>query len=102
MDLSEFEIKKDLDQYKARKQYRKDAYLKVKDDPEFQKRNRANSNKHYHQNKDKKKEYYEARKEIISLKNRYKYHEKTGKLDLYMLKYKSQYDKLVSIGFIVE
>ena len=42
MDLSEFEIKKALDQYKARKQYRKDAYLKVKDDPEFQKRNRAN------------------------------------------------------------
>jgi len=102
MNLTDEEIKQIIRRYERRIITDREKYQKVKDDPEFIKKNRQRASDHYYANKDKKKQHYEDNKEIIKARSMLRYWVKTNK-DLSELetKHPTAYKILKDRGLIV-
>ena len=103
MNLTDEEITRIVRNYERRLKIDHERYLKVKDDPEFIKKNRARANEYYQMNKEKKKQQYEENKDFIKAKNLLKYWQKMNK-DISGIKDKhpEKYKILTEKGLIVE
>tara|TARA_R110001592_G_scaffold309772_1_gene584232 strand:+ start:40 stop:381 length:342 start_codon:yes stop_codon:yes gene_type:complete len=94
-------IQKLLSNYKKKREYDYQIYhTQKKLDPIFMDKNRERAIKHYHDNKDKRKEYYEKNKDLHKCKNLYYYYKKNDRLDEFKSKYEDKYNILVSMDFI--
>lgn len=103
MNLTDEEITRIVRNYERRLKVDRQRYMKVKDDPEFIKKNRARANEYYQMNKEKKKQQYEENKDIVKAKNLLKYWQKNNK-DVSGIKDKhpEKYKILTERGLIVE
>jgi len=100
-EISNDDIKKIIDKQKklaiAHKKY---YHEKLKDNQEYQKRARERSKRWYEKNNKKKKEKYEANKELINAKQLYIYHDNKGQSNKFIEKYPEKYEMLINKGFV--
>ena len=79
MNLTDEEIKQIIRRYERRVISDREKYQKIKDDPEFIKKNRERASAYYYANKDKKKQHYEDNKEFIKAKSMLRYWQNNNK-----------------------
>tara|TARA_R100000808_G_scaffold24011_2_gene54253 strand:+ start:370 stop:675 length:306 start_codon:yes stop_codon:yes gene_type:complete len=79
MNLTDEEITQIVRKYERRLKIDHERYLKMKDDPEFIKKNRARANEHYKMNREKKLQAYQDDKEFYKAKNLLSYWRKKNK-----------------------
>ncbi len=100
-EISNNEIKNIIDKQKklaiAHKKY---YHEKLKDNEAYQKKARERSRQWYIKNNKKKKEKYQANKDIINAKQLYIYHNNKNQSNKFIQKYPSKYEMLISKGFI--
>tara|TARA_R110000782_G_scaffold170447_1_gene262184 strand:- start:93 stop:392 length:300 start_codon:yes stop_codon:yes gene_type:complete len=85
--------------YVKKKEYENNRYHEVKKlDPEWVIKNRENSLRHYHNNKEKKKLYYEKNRQKILVNQNYKYALKKNKVEQFKIKYPEEYARLEKEG----
>jgi len=101
MEFTDEQIEEILSRYKKSIQYNRDRYHNIrKNDPEYQRKNRERSKKHYDSHKEAKKEYYEKNREELNMKQKYRYYKSRDNIEGYKNKFPENYKKLVEIGFI--
>jgi len=98
-DFSEEEIENILTRYKARRQKDKIKYDKKKDNEDFKIQNRARAKAYYELNKDKRKEQYENKKDLLKARNSYYYYKKINKIETFKEKYPERYDLMEIYGY---
>ena len=100
-EISNDEIKNIMDKQKriniAHKKYYHD---KLKDNEEYQKKARERSKIWYEKNNKKKKEKYQANKELINAKQLYIYHNNKNQSNKFIDRYPEKYQMLISKGFV--
>ena len=97
MNLSAFtdkEINTAIMRYTYTRNYQKE-YKKNKynTDEDYKKKIMEKSKNYYENNKDKKKDYYQKNKELIGAKRKFNYYKKLNKMDVYIEKYPTEYNK---------
>ena len=96
MDISDEEIKRILEIHQKRLAYdRKRYHEKLKHDPEFIRKNRARANEHYKNHGQKKRDKYQAHKELMNAKASYRYYLKTKRIELFKEKHAEKYKLLL-------
>ena len=98
-DISEEQIQNILQSYKNKREREKARYDEIKNTPEFKNYNREKSKKHYLNNKDKYKEKYESKKDLLKAKNSYYYYKKHHSLEVFKEKHPERYDLLLVGGY---
>lgn len=100
-ELNESQIQNILKAYKKKRESEiKHYHTVLKNNPDFQKKNRERAKKWYENNKDRRKEYYESNKDLHNAKTLYKYHLKKDNLEYFKLKHKEKHQLLIDKGFI--
>lgn len=100
LDLSEAQIQIILQSYKNKREREKQRYQEVKDTEQFKTYNRTKARTHYLNNKDKYKERYENKKELIKSKNSYYYYKRINKIEKFKEKYPQRYEMLLNGGYL--
>ncbi len=100
-EISNDDIKKIIDKQKkiniAQKKY---YHEKLKDNQEYRAKARERSKIWYEKNNKKKKEKYQANKDLINAKQLYIYHDNKGQSNKFINKYPEKYQMLIDKGFI--
>ena len=91
MEMSHEQTQKILSAYKMKRAKEKERYNRLREDPEFVKKNRDRAKAYYIANKDQKKETYKMNAEIRGAKSLLNYYESQGKIDEFILKYPHKY-----------
>jgi hypothetical protein len=100
-ELNDSQIQNILKAYKRKRESEiKHYHTVLKNNPEFQKKNRERSKIWYQKNKDKRKNYYQDNKDLHNSKTLYKYHLKKDNLDYFKTKHEEKYQLLIESGFI--
>ncbi len=100
-EISNTDIKKIIDKQKkiniAQKKY---YHEKLKDNQDYKAKARERSKIWYEKNNKKKKEKYQANKDLINAKQLYIYHKNKNNAAKFINKYPEKYEMLISKGFI--
>ena len=100
-EISNTDIKKIMDkQKKINIAHKKYYHEKLKDNPDYKAKARERSKIWYEKNNKKKKEKYEANKDLINAKQLYIYHKNKNNAAKFINKYPEKYEMLISKGFI--
>ena len=102
LDLSEEQIQNILTQYKNKREREKERYERIKDTDDFKNYNRNKSKKHYETNKDKYKEKYNEKRELMKAKNSFYYYKKNDNLETFKTKHGDRYELLLIGGYFNE
>ena len=100
MEFTDEQIEEILLRYKKSLEYSRYRYHTLRNDEEYQIKNRERAKKYYESNKDHKKEYYEKNKEDLNMKQKYRYYKSRDNIEAYKIMFPDDYKKLVEIGFI--
>tara|TARA_R110002073_G_C9187876_1_gene557008 strand:- start:294 stop:638 length:345 start_codon:yes stop_codon:yes gene_type:complete len=98
-DYSEEEIHSILKSYKHKREKEKERYDRIKDTEEFKLKNRMCAKNHYDNNKDRYKEKYENKKDLIKARNSYYYYKKKNDMEAFKNKYPERYELLLIGGY---
>ena len=91
--MDDEKIKSIVRAYERSREREKARYVqKLRDDPEFQRKNRERAKLHYSQNKDKKKQYYDAHRDVINAKSLFKYYKQQGKVEYFKTKFPERHE----------
>ncbi len=100
-ELNNTDIKKIMDKQKnlaiAHKKY---YHEKLKDNEEYKAKARERSRQWYIKNNKKKKEKYQANKDLINAKQLYIYHDNKNQSNKFIDRYPEKYEMLINKGFI--
>lgn len=99
LDLSEAQIQKILEAYKNKREREKERYEQIKDTEEFKNYNRNKAKLHYENNKDKYKEKYKNKKELMKARNSYYYYKKKDDMKTFQEKHPERYELLLIGGY---
>ncbi len=99
--LNDEQIQTIVDAYKKKRESEIKHYHEVlKNDPTFQAKNKYRAKVWYHNNKDKRREYYQENKDFQNAKNIYNYHKKKDNLDYFKTKHSEKYELLIQKNWI--
>jgi hypothetical protein len=102
MDLTADQIARILTNYKNKRERENKYYHEVtKNKEEFKIKNRERAKAHYQNGyKDKKKENYNANKDLLKTKSLFNYYKRKDKIESFKEKHEDKYKMLVEKGFI--
>jgi hypothetical protein len=103
MDLTADQIARILTNYKNKRERENKYYHEVtKNKEEFKIKNRERAKAHYQNGyKDKKKENYNANKDLLKTKSLFNYYKRKDKIESFKEKHEDKYKMLVEKGFII-
>ena len=106
MEYTDEQITRILNAHKKKLEYDRGRYHKLKDNEEFKEKIKLHCKKKYERHREKiiekSLEYYHENKEIISLKNSYRYYNKINNLEKFNTKYPDGLKQLQEINYIPE
>ena len=101
VELTNEQIEKILNNYKAKRERENKYYHEVqKNNEEFKIKNRQRAKNHYEKNKEKKKENYESNKLFLQAKSLHNYYKKRENLETFKTKHEEKFNLLVDKNYI--
>ena len=100
-NISEEQIKKLIEQHKARSERDRLRYQSHKDDEDFIKGNRQRAKDHYENNRDKRLEHYKENKTLMNARSSYYYYKKKDKIDLFKERCPDKLQVLLSNNYLI-
>jgi hypothetical protein len=86
------EVDKLLTAYKRKQQKEKERYDRLKDNPDFVKKNRIRAKNHYDKNKEKKMEKYKSNIDYERAKSSFYYYKKRNNIEAFKSRYPERYE----------